>query len=533
MLPHVVYEISYSDVDPNAIRLAPNAFERWLPKVLPQLVSAEDFRGFHVDVEVGAPPCNPFVLTAMLLLQYRYGESDEVLVKRCHRDMGYRYAIGLSEVQDSYSTSSLGRHRSKLRKMHGDDFLHRRMLILAANDGMIPDQELQAIDSSNTNCRGAVIDTYNLIAVGIMQVLRVVARCLNVRIDDMARSWKLSQYLTRSIKGNVAIDWSDPKARDALLTQEIEDANRLADRVAKLEKDLTLPKDVEQALSLLRQVARQDVEKLPDGTYRIAKGTVPGRVISITDPEARHGRKSSSKVIKGFKTHVTGTIASQFVTGIKITDASVHDAKPTADLIKQTEANGVKPSELVGDAAYGTGANIRESAQLDVEILTKLTSPSHRNSIPKRDFDIDLEAMRVTCPEGVIAERSTLIKDPVGSEEKVAKFYFDKKLCNQCPRRQECSSTAAKGRGRNITLNVYEKEFQKTNAFNSTDRAKAVLRSRSAIERLLSHLVRMGMRHARFFGMYNVQFQAFMTAAAYNLQRYITLQVQRMAVGAT
>jgi hypothetical protein len=33
----------------------------------------------------------------------------------------------------------------------------------------------------------------------------------------------------------------------------------------------------------------------------------------------------------------------------------------------------------------------------------------------------------------------------------------------------------------------------------------------------------MGMRQARFFGMAMVKFQAFMTAAAYNLQRYMTL----------
>jgi hypothetical protein len=283
-------------------------------------------------------------------------------------------------------------------------------------------------------------------------------------------------------------------------------------------------------LALLRQVARQDVEQLPDGTYRIAQGTAPGRVISITDPEARHGRKSASKVINGFKTHVTGTIASQFVTGIKITDASVHDAKPTAELIEQTEANGVKPTEAVGDAAYGTGANLRQCAELGVEILTKMPSPSHRDSIPKQQFDIDLEQMQVRCPEGVVADRFTLVKDPSGFAEKVEKFHFDKEQCLKCPRRQECSSTTAKGGGRKITLSAFEKELQKTKAFNSSDRSASVLRSRSSIERLISHLVRMGMRHARFFGMYNVQFQAFMTAASYNLQRYITLRVRQPVV---
>lgn len=533
MLHQDLYEIPRSDVDHDAIGLEDNAFERWLPTVLPRLISPQDFEGFHLDSEYGAPPCNYFLLTAMLLLRSRYDLSVEDLVRRSRRDLGFKYALGLKRDQVPPSTSSVKRHSAKLRKKHGDDFLHRRILALVVEDDMMPDVDLQAIDSTNTDCRGAVVDTFNLIALGIMQVLRVVARCLGVQTDQLARQWKLTGYLIRSIKGKASIDWSDPEARNALLTQEIKDADWVADRVADLEGQLTLPNEVHQALALLRQVVRQDVEQQADGSYRIAKGTTSGRVISITDPEARHGRKSASKVINGFKTHVTGTIASQFVTGIKITDASVHDADPTAELLKQTEANEVKPTEAVGDAAYGTGANLRQCAKLGVGILTKIPSPSHRGSIPKRQFVIDLEQMQVRCPEGVVTDRFTMIKDPGGSMEKVAKFHFDKEQCNQCPRRQSCSSTAAKGLGRKITLSVYEKELQKTKAFNNSDRAASVLRSRSSIERLISHLVRMGMRHARFFGMYNVQFQAFMTAASYNLQRYITLCVLPPAIVGT
>ena len=58
---------------------------------------------------------------------------------------------------------------------------------------------------------------------------------------------------------------------------------------------------------------------------------------------------------------------------------------------------------------------------------------------------------------------------------------------------------------------------------NRKPEEKALLRERSGIERLIAHLVRMGMRQARFFGMEMVKFQAFMTAAAHNIQRYMTL----------
>lgn len=461
------------------------------------------------------------MLTGMLLLMFRFGVSYEELVDRCRRDMGWKYAIGLPYDKEPPSVSSVKRHQSKVRKHLGDEFLHQRMLQLAVEDGKLTDASLQAVDSTPTNCRGAVIDTFNLIAAGIGQVVRSVARCLGERAEILARRWGMSRYLERSIKGNANIDWNDPEARNALLTEEIRDADSVAELVEGL--NLTLPSNVEDSVALLRKVARQDVEETEDGNFRIAEGTVPGRIISITDPEASHGRKSSSKVINGFKTHVLGTVESQFVTGIDITSAGTHDAEPTTELLKQADKVDLLPDEVLGDCAYGTGANRRACAEMDVEIHAKLPAPNRKGCYPKPDFTIDLEAMRVTCPKGESTENHTMVKDPSGSNEKVARFYFDKACCGACPNREACSSRTAKGQGRTITLSVYEEESQEAKAFQGTERGKSLLRSRSAVERLISHLVRMGMRHARFFGLHAVQFQAFMTATVYNLQRYINL----------
>ena len=76
---------------------------------------------------------------------------------------------------------------------------------------------------------------------------------------------------------------------------------------------------------------------------------------------------------------------------------------------------------------------------------------------------------------------------------------------------------------RTLRLSTHEAELQTNRAFSQTERGRDVLRSRSAVERLISHLVRMGMRNARFFTMKKVQLQAYLVAAAYNLQRVMTL----------
>jgi IS5 family transposase len=524
MLRVSLYPRAQDEVDPDELRLAPDSFERRLRDALPKLVSAEDFVGFYA--ENGAGSRCPIQQLGMEMLKYRHNLSDKELVERCRRDLGFRYAIGLRWGEYPPGTATLGRSRAKLRALKGDDFVPRRVLKLAVEEGFLTDTDLQAVDSTNTDCRGAVIDTFNLVAAGIRQVVREVARCLGTRSDDLAQQWDLRRYMARSIKGQASIDWSDEAARNALITEEIRDADRLVKHIAEM--PMTLPPEIQEAIELLQCVACQDVEELPDGTFRIAKGTAPGRIISATDPEARHGRKSSSKVINGFKTHITGTIESQFVTGIVVTDAATHDAEPTSALIDQAERNGVKPKELVGDSAYGTGANIRQAAGRGVQVLTKLPAPSHKDSIPKREFDIDLESLRVTCPGGRTTSTFSLVKDPGGSDEQVQRFHFDKDDCQSCEMRTQCCKATAAGGKRTVTLNTHEHELQQLKKFNDSERAPHILRNRSAIERLISHLVRMGMRHARFFGMLKVQFQAFMTAAAYNLQRLFTLTAKSL-----
>jgi IS5 family transposase len=520
MLRTSFYQQSMLEVDPDEVGLRKDSFERGLRSLLPCLVSLEDFRAFHPHA-MGAPTCCPLVLTAMLLLQFRFNLTDTQLIERCQRDLGFRYSLALPRGRPAPKVSSLRRFRTWVDEEKGPEWIFRLSLALARDEGLIADSDRQVVDSSDTDCRGAIIDTFNLIATAIHQVIRNVARCLACETSELAEKWGLSRYLARSIKGAAGIDWSSESERNALLTREIRDADRLPRLVAGL--GVELPENIGEALELLAKVARQDVEDQPDGTFRIAKGTAPGRIVSMTDPEARHGRKSSSKAITGFKTHVEGTIESQFVTGIVITDAGMHDAKPTLDLIEQAADVGLKPKELLGDCAYGTGANRRACREAGVELRTKLPTPSH-TCFTKRDFRIDLASKEVTCPNGVTTTTYSEVKDPSGSGEMVPNFRFPKEVCQECPLRERCGSVTAKGRGRLIALSRYEAEIQESQRYNAMPEAKVTLKKRSAVERLISHLVRMGMRHARFFGMHRVQFQAYMTAAAYNLQRYITLK---------
>ena len=62
-------------------------------------------------------------------------------------------------------------------------------------------------------------DTYNLLADGIVKLLRALAAVANTTLPAWAEAQRYQRYLGSSIKGEAAIDWSDRKARAALLAE--------------------------------------------------------------------------------------------------------------------------------------------------------------------------------------------------------------------------------------------------------------------------------------------------------------------------
>lgn len=526
MLRSTFGQLTFDRITKASIGLEDDSFESVLREHLLELVRVEDFARLYSTTD-GADSCCPVRLFAVVLLQTRYGLSDRDAIRRCRRNLAWRYALQLGPTNSPPSRTSLQRFRAGVVKTLGEDFIHKRVLRLARQRGQLEATSLQAVDSTNVDCRGAVLDTYNLIARAIGLVMQRVAHWLVASIDAVAMSFGAEQYLARSIKSVVTIDWSCSDERDGLVTALVGDA----DRVVAAMRDTSIvnlkpPKPVIEAVALLETVAHQDVEERDDGTTTIRKGVTPGRIISVTDPTARFGRKSSSKVIRGHKVHVLATTDGELVTAITITDASTHDAVPTVSLLEQAEALDIKPDRILADLAYGTGQNRRDCAEHGVTVLTK-TGRSGTKTIPKSAFDIDLDGKQVTCPAGQTTTTSSLMKAGAGSDDRVRSFRFGKATCIACPLAHQCNSETQKGRGRTVKLSRFEAELQQAKAFNQLPEAKQLLRKRCGIERIISHLTRMGLRSARYFGEKMTQFQAFTTAAVYNLQRCARLEAKQ------
>lgn len=83
------------------------------------------------------------------------------------------------------------------------------------------------MDTTYVLGRGAVKDTYNLLADGIVNLARALAPNTYSNPEEWAREYDLGRYFGSSLKGEAGIDWDDPEARQAFLEGVVADADRL------------------------------------------------------------------------------------------------------------------------------------------------------------------------------------------------------------------------------------------------------------------------------------------------------------------
>jgi hypothetical protein len=74
---------------------------------------------------------------------------------------------------------------------------------------------------------------------------------------------------------------------------------------------------LDQHVRLLRELVAQDLEPDPNdpngSRLRIRDGVATERIVSIEDPQMRHGRKSKSKRFNGYKRHLAADLDTRLI----------------------------------------------------------------------------------------------------------------------------------------------------------------------------------------------------------------------------
>ena len=322
----------------------------------------------------------------------------------------------------------------------------QQTLAKAVEAGVLKGKLTAIIDTSPVHGAGAVADTYEL----IRGFLRKVVRTAGGRLDDAARA---AAEPFCGVKPD--IDWQDPTARKAHLGELITAARRVLAGAAGIDDDA-----VAEPAGLLRQVIGQDVELDDDFQPQIRDGVAADRVISHSDPEMRHGRKSASRRFDGHKLDVITDEESELILGVDVRAGNASDGDGAAPMLEEVQdVDGVEVETLLGDMAYSDG-DVREAVEAaGAEMVAKVPPVSNAGRFPKTDFNVDTRAGSVTCPAGHTTFDARPTKD---HKRRPATLYvFPADMCAGCPLREQCTTATA---GRTIVVGRHHDRIEAARA---------------------------------------------------------------------
>ena len=480
-----------------------------------------DFAGLYKK-DHGRPGVPPSQLCIALLLQSRDGVSDDEAIQRTAFDLRWKVALGLDIDEKLCAKSTLQLFRSKLVLHDKFEKIFQASVDACMKAGLMKRKKLElAIDTTPVLGRGAVKDTYNLISDQIRIVVKEVVGLKGCDREELITEHGLSRHFGKSFKGEVSIDWDDADQKRALIGQLVGDA-RVALELAKASlrgyaRGADTTQDLRRARDLLADLLLQDIEDEPEdgGGPGILQGTKRDRVVSITDPEMRHGRKSHSKRFDGHKASIAVETESGVILSTDVIAGNAHDSDGAGDLVKSAGKTAKKKVECVlGDTAYGTTAARADiaNAAKDADIVAKVPPASCRKGaeFTVEDFKVDIRKGVATCPAG---KTSLRYERPKGTKNH--RFVFSRKDCNDCPMRSKC--TTAKQAARIVTVSEGYDELRRLRVRQRSKAFKQAYRRRVKVEHRIARLAQLGIRQARYFGRAKVKFQLSIAAAVANL----------------
>jgi len=547
-----------------------DTFYGWLAVEGPRVFPDSDFKKLYV-LDNGRKSIPPSQLMRMVLLQWYEGTSDNETVERARFDLRWKVALGLEDHEGLCAKFTLQMFRGRLLLNELGRELLARSARVCREAGVICSPKVRAaLDTSPIIGRGAVKDTYNLVADGIVKLLRALSAFETPLLEEVdvrgyAASLDLSRYFSdTSLKGGASLDWNEESERLAFLNELVADVRRAqgaaeaalaAADPARDSMRCAKRSEVREALSLLGQLVEQDIEIQEDGAARIKKGVAKDRVISVHDPEMRHGRKSARNRFDGHKGEIVVDAESGVILDTSVKAGNAHDADgsieaidraektlqaafegapaggcPEADEFAAESEGGEEAGEsalpeievTLGDCAYGTAQNRREFADSGRELIAKQAALHNRGRFTKEDFPVDGESGARTCPAGHTAPPRQRTRDWNGEKVKVNVYTWPAGVCAACPLRDQClgpcdEDAPPRTTGRSVSEHPEEALLAKARAQQQTGEFKADYRERQTVEHRLARMMQLGARQARYFGRAKTELQWFLAATVANL----------------
>ena len=469
----------------------------------------ERLASMYSDSPRGNPPRPPAFLATVVLLQAYTRCSDFDAVSNTLHDARWQMVLDCFDAEKApFGEATLVDFRARLVRTNMAPELLRRTVDLARETkgfGFKQAAGLRiAVDSVPLDGAGKVEDTINLLGRALRLLLQAIAAFLVLTPEEVAAQAHLPLLIAPSTKAGLDLDWQAPDATRAALSALVGHMERLTSWMQRQATPGVSSLAIEAAREQVDRIVAQDTELDDAGGRRIRQGVAPDRQISLSDPEMRHGRKSETERIDGYKQYLARDLDNDLTLAAGVLPANAPEARGADKLRLHVEAHGAV-SALYVDRAFLGSAWACELARVrpDAVVCRPLLS-SNRGLFRKQDFAIDIPAGTVRCPVGHLA----VIRDD--------KARFAHATCRGCSQRAQCQKADAKD-GRTIHISPNEPLLQHLTEQSKTAAGRRRLRERVPVEHALAHQRNRQGRFARYRGVAKNDFDAQRVAAVSNL----------------
>jgi hypothetical protein len=473
----------------------------------------DELAAMYRDTGAGKDPVAPALLAMALVLQGYLRTSDAEAVEMTVVDLRWQMVLDhLGEDEPAFSQGALYEFRQRLIRTDMDRRLLERTAEFARRTKAfdwrkLPKDLRVAIDSSPLEGAGRVEDTVNLLGHAARKVVECAADLLGWKVERVVREAGIPVLLESSIKKGLDRVWGTEAAMNDAVSTLVSQLDSLEQWLAKRLVDEVKDPPLKEHVETLRQLRAQDLEPDPSrpGRTRIREGTAEDRRISVEDKDMRHGRKSASKRINGYKRHIATDLDTHLIVACAVTPANrpEQEAMPPikADLAALERALG----ELHIDRGYIASPIVSEVLDEGGLVICKPWVPQNGDLYSKADFKLNLRAMTITCPAGET--------QPIELGTTVS---FPSKTCGGCELRDQCTTSTA--RGRQVRIGDDELLQQRLRKAAASPSGRERLRERVGIEHSLAHLSRRQGPHARYVGTRNNLYDVRRAAVVQNLE---------------
>jgi hypothetical protein len=463
----------------------------------------EELATIFKDSTVGQGPVPPAQIALAIILQAYLGISDDEVIEEMLMDQRWQLVLDCLKCETPpFSKATLVRCRNRLIKKELDQRLIDRTVEIAKQKGGFGSSQLKAaLDSSPLWGAGKVEDTYNLLGHALRKAVSMIAAVQGREPAEIALEAGAPILNSSSLKTALDLNWDHPVERQNALLIILSSLNSVEEWMQS-QPDCDEFEVVQETLDVARVIESQNVTFDSQGVPSLSKGVAKDRRISIEDPDMRHGRKSRSKKIDGYKRHVLKDLESGVVCAVALTRANTPESAATIDLERDLKIQNIHLSELHIDRAYLSSHWVTQRNN-KLQIFCKAWQVKNSGRFDKNSFFLDWNTHLISCPNQV-----SIPFEPGKT------VHFPQNECAICPLRSGCTNSQ---RGRTVSIHPDEALMQELRARQSTAIGRQDLRKRTTVEHSLAHIGHWQGNRARYIGLRKNLFDLRRVAVVHNL----------------